>query len=726
MINNGKNNNKVFCSHINKSNSIKNKNKNELYDYCPQCGSISIKNNNHFYYTIKPIIKQKEIEIDPVIIVKEMIKYQNKNKPYLNNVFNLNLNDKASNLTDIKERIFLYLSKRKLLLLYLQTLTKVLNYSDLSFYQCLLLTDLYLSHNISKKMTDEELLYILIGFFLIASKFKETDIFEPELYIFCNIDFDYALTVEKILFYEAKCLKLIKYDFFIYSTYDWLNTFMGNGYIFEGEINENENEEINEIHSYSFKLLITITPKNIFIKYSPIHNAISIVQICREDKIDKNKINNELFNKLLNIYGIKFQDYENCYYEIKETINKYNSDKNNQNSNHNNQIRTLKRTENNKTLNEINYENNENKVGIININRSGKKIIKFDTQRKLNLKQKLRDNKLQINLFSSNIKQKKRFKSINLTNNNSSSKNNGIMQKQKTLQIVEYINENLPKIKNLGGEGDKVYQTETEITSGRNIKVLTIKNDILNNYLKKNNKNKSGTSLDVKLFYNNGKSSFGFNRLLRNITYDALKNNEGKISKKLIKNNTNLAANQNKSKILNKSSDALKYCNTNENTNIKNNNNIILELKNTTENNKKSNNSNLNIYKTNSNIYNYNNGKKNCAKQNKSEYLKANSNNIKIIKPEKSSLNNNNKNNEMEIYTNKEGKENKKSSIEKNKDKFINDKIINNIINKKNKFILSNMKYNKSNLKNLNDLLSLKKLLFKNQKFPKLKLKIDK
>ena len=80
----------------------------------------------------------------------------------------------------------------------------------------------------------------------------------------------------------------------------------------------------------------------------------------------------------------------------------------------------------------------------------------------------------------------------------------------------------------------------------------------------------------------------------------------------------------------------------------------------------------------------------------------------------------------MEIYSNKEGKENKKSSIEKNKDKFINDKIINNIINKKNKFILSNMKYNKSNLKNLNDLLSLKKLLFKNQKFPKLKLKIDK
>jgi hypothetical protein len=88
---------------------------------------------------------------------------------------------------------------------------------------------------------------------------------------------------------------------------------MGNGYIFDGEIDNNNNEIRKDIHSYSFKLLITITPKNIFIKYSPMYNAISIVQICREDKIDKNRINNELFNKLLFIYNIKYKDYENCY-----------------------------------------------------------------------------------------------------------------------------------------------------------------------------------------------------------------------------------------------------------------------------------------------------------------------------------------------------------------------------------------------------------------------------
>ena len=687
--------NNLFCSHNKVSKSIKSKKQNKLYDYCEQCGSISINYKNNIYYTIKPRIKQKEIEIDPVRIVKEMKRHQNESHPYLNNVFNLNLNEKSLKIQEIKEKIFLYLSKRKLLLLYLQNITKILNYSDLSFYHCLLITDLYLSHNINEKMTDEELLYILIGFFLISSKYKETDIFEPELYIFCNIDFDCLLSVEKILFYEAKCLKLIKYNFFVYSTYDWLNIFMGIGYIFEGEIDENNEEEINEIHSYSFKLLITITPKNIFIKYSPIYNAISIIQICREDKIDKNKLNNELFNKLLLIYNIEYKEYENCYNEIKNIINKYNNTENNQNSN--NQIRTLKR-ENNKTLDEMNYieKENENKNGIIGV-RTGKKIIKFDTQRKLNLKQKLKDNKFQINLFSSNNmhKMKRRFASINVANNNSSNKNG--IKKQKTLQIVEYINENLPKLKKICNiEGDKVYQTETEIGSGR--KILTIKNDIINNYLMKNkkNKNKSGASLNVKLFYDNGKSPLGFNRLLRNITYDALKNNETKINKKLIKNNTNLGANQKKAKILNKSSDALKYSNENNK----------FELKTYNKNNNYT-------YK-----YNSNGLMKHFSKQNTADYLE--SNNIKIIKP---SLNENKKDTKnIENINNKEAKK-RNSSIDKNKDKIIKDKIINM---NKHKFIVFNKKVNKNNIKNINDLLALKNILFKNQKLPRLKLKLDK
>ena len=79
------------------------------------------------------------------------------------------------------------------------------------------------------------------------------------------------------------------------------------------------------------------------------------------------------------------------------------------------------------------------------------------------------------------------------------------------------VNGNLPKLKKLNGqEGDKVFQTEADVASGRNIKMHNIKNNILNNYLIKK-KNKSGASLDIKLIYYNGKSYIGFNHSLRNV-----------------------------------------------------------------------------------------------------------------------------------------------------------------------------------------------------------------
>ena len=109
---------------------------------------------------------ENEIEIDPIQVVKEMITNQKRNFPFLQNDFNINPNENPAKIKKIKENIFLYLSKRKTLLLYLQNITRTLNYSDLSFYHCLLTIDLYLSQNISQKMTDKDIIYYLIGFFL--------------------------------------------------------------------------------------------------------------------------------------------------------------------------------------------------------------------------------------------------------------------------------------------------------------------------------------------------------------------------------------------------------------------------------------------------------------------------------------------------------------------------------------------------------------------------------
>ena len=702
MSNNEAKNKNNLCTH-----SISLKTNSNQYIYCPKCGSISINYENNSYYTLKPKNMENEIEIDPVQVVKEMIKNQKINFPFLENDFNINPNESQSKINQIKENIFLYLSKRKTLLLYLQNITRILNYSDLSFYHCLLDIDLYLSHNISQKMTNEDLIYYLIGFFLNSSKFKETDIYEPELYIFCNNDSKYNLNKERISYYEAKCLKLMGYNFFIFSAYDWLSTFMGIGYIFEGEIDKNNLEEINEINTYAFKLLVAITPKNIFFKYSTLYSAISIIKICREDKLDKNKINNTLFDKLLDIYNITFKDCENCYNEIRFALDNDNSERISTYSGASN-IDSIKK---NRTLGEMQLDKKDfENLKKIN-NKFGNRIIKFNLRRKLNLKQNFKDS-FQLKLLNSNYRFKtysnNNQESINSRRKNHNNKNT--IKRQKTLQIVEYMFNNLPKI---GEENsNKRIKTDTGIKQRQMKKYFTIKNDAQknNNIKTKKVRNRSGNSLDIKLVYKNDKSPLKFNGFIRNITFDALKNKE--INNKKIKKNKS-----NNSGYLNKSNDTMKYVNTNPNINIniKNNINIFFELKDKEKNKKnKKNNLEINIFKNNNYIMNnnnFNNRIKSKEKKNERNYSE-NKNNVKIIK--KDIINNK----KIAQYL----KEEKTISLDKNiKNDLINR---NNIINTKGKnFVFT--KYNK-NLVKAKDLFSTRKEIFTNQRFPKLKLKLNK
>ena len=717
--NNRKINNKL-CSH--KGTALE-KNlvpKNNSYDYCPHCGSISIFHNNQYYFTIKPAAKNKKLEVDPIKIVNEM-KSSEKENYFLDNLYNIS--DKDLKYQILQKRIALYLSKRKLLLYFLQNITKSLNYSDLSFYHCLLLTDLYLSYNMNENMSDEKLLYLLIGFFLIASKFRENDIFEPEVYIFCDFDWDFDLTPDKILYYETKCLKAIKYDFFIYSTYDWLSIFMGIGYVFEGEIDSIE--EINKISAYTFKLLIAITPIGLFIKYTPLYNAISIIQICREDKINKNKINVELFNKMLSLCNLKFDDYENCYNEIKIFIHASPSGNNNENSNKNISKPYNMTKKENKTLDDLNYDNNKNKYvrnkefKSTENEKSGKEL-KMNFRRKINIQQKLRDNKFLSQFFSSANTSKEKSK-INSIDDN---KNKGLKIKNKTLQLLEYQRV-LPKIKKINQESEKALQTDIGGITGRNNQMLSInKNGLFIRLIDEKNKNKSG-SLETKIFSNESKNRFFFNGFLRNVTYDTLKNNDKKPMRRFNKSNFILDYNYEHKKILNKSSDGLKY---NLSSNPKNINEYydLNSRSKSIKNNIIKINSNYNIYKkNNNNFFNNNNEKKKFNKQSTSFHLE--SNDIKAIKPEKSLIvKDNSKENEIVTKTEQnyinDLHEAKNPSIEKNK----NLKKINLFNIKGKKMDLSNMKFNKTNMNDIHDLLKMKKLIFDSRKLPKLKLKFDK
>ena len=194
-----------------------------------------------------------------------------------------------------------------------------MEYNDSSFYFSLYLLDTYLSRIISDDISDRELFLVVLGFFLISSKYIEDDIFEPELQIFCNIEKSILLTINEIRESEVQCLTLINHNMYIYSVYDWITTLLNNGIVFKEEVTDKN--EVEEIYAYTQKLLTNLTSKIFFCKYSSIQIAFSIIQLSREKYLNKDlKLSKKIFNLLLDLYEISFSDYKDCYIFIKNDI----------------------------------------------------------------------------------------------------------------------------------------------------------------------------------------------------------------------------------------------------------------------------------------------------------------------------------------------------------------------------------------------------------------------
>ena len=342
------------------------------YFYCYKCNNILLIENDKAYCTYKLRDDEKDsneqIEFDPVIIVKNMVQRQeeqikdineklvlnfsykeenhndniisdknmtpskeiNENEPKQinddlinNNIFTPPKTKKKKKLTKLlfDDEIFEKYSKiRNRILIYIHNLCTKMEYNDSSFYFSLYLLDTYLSRIISDEITDRELFLVVLGFFLISSKYIEDDIFEPELQIFCNFEKSILLTIEEIRESEVQCLTLLNHNMYIYSVYDWITILLSNGIVFEEELNNKE--ELENIHAYTQKILTNLTSKIYFCKYSSIQLAFSIIQLSREKYLNKDlKLSEKIFNLLLNLYEISFSDYEDCYNLIKRDMN---------------------------------------------------------------------------------------------------------------------------------------------------------------------------------------------------------------------------------------------------------------------------------------------------------------------------------------------------------------------------------------------------------------------
>ena len=362
------------CEHMEELNKCISAQKE--YFYCYKCNNIFLIDQDKYYCANKYIDEDKdlceEIEFDPVITVKNMIERQEEQIKEINEQLILNFsykeennnnnseknssptksntNDKEESKTKILQRSNNELinnntftpkkqkKKRKLtkllideeifekysrirnrVLIYIHNLCTKMEYNDSSFYFSLYLLDTYLSRIISDDISDRELFLVVLGFFLISSKYIEDDIFEPELQIFCNIEKSILLTINEIRESEVQCLTLINHNMYIYSVYDWITTLLNNGIVFKEEVTDKN--EVEEIYAYTQKLLTNLTSKIFFCKYSSIQIAFSIIQLSREKYLNKDlKLSKKIFDLLLDLYEISFSDYKDCYIFIKNDI----------------------------------------------------------------------------------------------------------------------------------------------------------------------------------------------------------------------------------------------------------------------------------------------------------------------------------------------------------------------------------------------------------------------
>ena len=241
-----------------------------------------------------------------------------------------------------------YSAGRNQIIIYIHKLCTKLKYNDNSFYMTLYLVDTFLSRIFSDEIAEKDLFLIVLGFFLISSKYIEDDIFEPEFGLFCNIEKNLPLTIDEIRASEIQCLNLINYNLYIYTVYDWLNMLLNNGITFENEVKDEK--DLEKIYLYSQKILTIITSKNYFFRYSSMQIAFSIVQLSREKYINnETNLYEILYKMLISLYGVEFYDYEACYNEIKKDISE--NDEMEENEEENEQSSNLMNAKTNTNLN---------------------------------------------------------------------------------------------------------------------------------------------------------------------------------------------------------------------------------------------------------------------------------------------------------------------------------------------------------------------------------------
>ena len=346
---------------IHPSNKLSKIDSSEDNVFCQNCGLILYSTKtNKYINTIKPMENQSKTETDPI----QLFLNSYKETPFI---------------PIAKDSV--YFDKRSRDIKILEKINNLYHFSDEIFFLALTYMDYIFKciyNNKNKNITRKtEELYIL-NCLLISEKFYDKDITNiPEYSIYLKYTI-YDIDVADIKENEIYCLKILEYKLDHHSIYDILKGYMYNGFIFEKEIDNNSlGYQIKFAYNYAEKLFRDIIYSYIAIFYPPYLIAFVIIQLTRKKFFDS-----KYMKKIKKIYGIKQNDYKECYEDIKDFLkkienglkvcdyNKINKEKIDEKDN--NEIKTNEKDNNNEIKNnekdnnkDNNIENSENKTPII-------------------------------------------------------------------------------------------------------------------------------------------------------------------------------------------------------------------------------------------------------------------------------------------------------------------------------------------------------------------------
>ena len=291
---------KKICCH----NDIEKIN-NNIY-ICKDCSlirKINLEKNNENNASIKLLLSKQNYyniknEINIFYLTKNAIKFHD---DLLNN----------NNINDIFiKNSSLYLKFRAKLVKHIHNLCSEINSTYECYYLSILLLDIII-HKLNYIITNYQLDLFSTTCFIISKKFIEKDSMKVEKYnqylTICHSPQKF-INSKDIILSEIECLKILKYQLNIPSSFTIMKYFFICGIIFENEIDINEFSYSN-IYDECLKLLSFCNDSNeIAFYYNPVLIVFSVIYLIRKKYRLKILDTMDLFS----LFNIKFSNIKQC------------------------------------------------------------------------------------------------------------------------------------------------------------------------------------------------------------------------------------------------------------------------------------------------------------------------------------------------------------------------------------------------------------------------------